>query len=201
MAGIHRPVDILRKPRGANIADFRVQGDADGRLNLSVDLLHPCLQLLGVDASDGNNASSYCVAAALFDDEQGINGEVKRGEEVWTATMNVPTKPIRNEIFDGENLHVVEFSQIVCEGHPKLWCAEDPNLYTVVLALYNNKSTTPLQVESCRVGFRTVNIKDGVLTINGKAITICGVNRHEHDPDHGKVVSIASMKRDVEILK
>ena len=57
------------------------------------------------------------------------------------------------------------------------------------------------QVESCRVGFRTVDIHDGVVRVNGKRITICGLNRHEHDPDHGKVVCVDRMKQDIELMK
>jgi beta-galactosidase len=57
------------------------------------------------------------------------------------------------------------------------------------------------QVESCRVGFRTVLIKDAILLVNGKRITVCGVNRHEHDPEYGKCVSMERMKQDIELLK
>lgn len=46
----------------------------------------------------------------------------------------------------------------------------------------------PVQVESTRVGFRVVSINaEGQVTVNGRAITVQGVNRHEHDPVNGKV--------------
>jgi Glycosyl hydrolases family 2, TIM barrel domain len=57
------------------------------------------------------------------------------------------------------------------------------------------------QVESCRVGFRTVDILNGMVHVNGKRITVCGMNRHEHDPDHGKVVGLDQMGRDICLLK
>ena len=57
------------------------------------------------------------------------------------------------------------------------------------------------QVESSRVGFRTVEIEDGCVLVNGRRITVCGVNRHEHDPDQGKVVSLQRTQQDIEILK
>ena len=56
-------------------------------------------------------------------------------------------------------------------------------------------------MESCRVGFRTVDIKNGTLTVNGEVITICGVNRHDHDCNTGKVVSIESMLNDIKAMK
>ncbi|KAL7572135.1 hypothetical protein ACA910_001766 [Epithemia clementina (nom. ined.)] len=63
--------------------------------------------------------------------------------------------------------------------------------------------TTVVHLESCRVGFRTISIRrnPGQLCINDKPITVCGINRHEHDPDNGKVITVQSMIRDVCLLK
>ena len=84
---------------------------------------------------------------------------------------------------------------------PKLWSAEFPNLYTLLVSLRDAETNTILQVEFCRVGFRTVDIQDGILVHNGQPLTICGVNRHEHDPDTGKVLSLERMIQDVELAK
>ena len=51
------------------------------------------------------------------------------------------------------------------------------------------------------MGFRTVEIRDGLLQVNGVPVTLRGVNRHEHDPDTGRVVTEASMRRDIELMK
>ena len=83
---------------------------------------------------------------------------------------------------------------------PLKWTAETPNLYTLVLTLSDDSGET-LEVISTRVGFRTVEIKDGFLQVNGIPITIKGVNRHEHDPNTGHVISRELMRQDVALMK
>ena len=67
---------------------------------------------------------------------------------------------------------------------------ETPNLYTLILSAAGQVITT-------KVGFRTVEVRDGLLQVNGVAVTLKGVNRHEHDPDTGRVVTEASMLQDI----
>jgi beta-galactosidase len=74
------------------------------------------------------------------------------------------------------------------------WTAETPRLYDAVVA-------TETERVSLRVGFRTVTIEDGLLKVNGKRILLRGVNRHEWDPDHGRTLSVETMRRDLEIMK
>ncbi len=94
--------------------------------------------------------------------------------------------------------HLLRFSEKV--EKPQLWTSETPNLYTLLLCLFN-----PLGKEtewtSCKVGFRRVEIKNRELLINGRPVLIQGVNRHEHDPLSGKTVSRESMQEDVRLMK
>lgn len=83
---------------------------------------------------------------------------------------------------------------------PKAWSAEQPNLYTLVVALKNSKGRT-VEVTSCRVGFRTVEVRDRELLINGKAVLIKGVNRHDHHDTKGKTIPRETMIKDIELLK
>jgi len=83
---------------------------------------------------------------------------------------------------------------------PKKWTAETPNLYSVLIQLKNTKGTL-LEAISCKTGFRKVEIKNGLLHVNGTKITIKGVNRHEHDPVTGHVVDEASMIKDIQLMK
>ncbi len=83
---------------------------------------------------------------------------------------------------------------------PQLWSAETPNLYTLVLAL-RDKQGELLDVVSRRIGFRQVEIRDGQLLVNGKAIYIKGVNRHEMDPDLGQAIRREQMEEDIRLLK
>ena len=81
---------------------------------------------------------------------------------------------------------------------PRLWSAETPNLYTLVITL-----TTPSGEEStaCKVGFRKIEIRDRQLLINGKRVLIKGVNYHDHDDTTGKFVSRQTMEKDVRLMK
>ncbi|GIU21129.1 DUF4981 domain-containing protein [Shewanella schlegeliana] len=83
---------------------------------------------------------------------------------------------------------------------PKLWSAETPNLYQLIVSLSDSQGKL-LQASSQQLGFRRVEIKNGQLQVNNKAITIRGVDRHETDPDTGHVVSRASMETDIRLMK
>ncbi|WP_423140770.1 glycoside hydrolase family 2 TIM barrel-domain containing protein [Parablastomonas sp. CN1-191] len=80
------------------------------------------------------------------------------------------------------------------------WSAESPKLYTLDIQLADARGAT---IEAVRrsVGFRTIRMQGGLVTVNGKPITIRGVNRHEHDPATGHVISHALMEQDVRIMK
>ena len=77
---------------------------------------------------------------------------------------------------------------------PRLWNAEEPFLYTLVI-------DTGKEVITEMVGFRKVEVKDCVLTLNGAPITFRGVNRHESDPVTGAVCSIDQALLDLRMIK
>ncbi|MDP2471950.1 MAG: glycoside hydrolase family 2 TIM barrel-domain containing protein [Candidatus Palauibacterales bacterium] len=83
---------------------------------------------------------------------------------------------------------------------PLKWTAETPNLYTVLLTLAAPDGQI-LQVIPIRVGFRSVEMRNGMLQVNGVPVTLKGVNRHEHDPHTGRVMSDELMLRDIELMK
>jgi len=83
---------------------------------------------------------------------------------------------------------------------PQKWSAEIPNLYKAIFRLKDSQNKI-IEVGSVNVGFRQVEIEDGQLLVNGKAITLKGVNRHEHDPDHGRTVSDELMIQDIKLMK
>jgi beta-galactosidase len=83
---------------------------------------------------------------------------------------------------------------------PALWSAEDPALYTAVLSL-TDESGGILEALRQRVGIRRVEIRSGQLRVNGQPVLIKGVNRHEHHPERGQVVSRADMIEDICLMK
>ncbi|MBR5911135.1 MAG: chitobiase/beta-hexosaminidase C-terminal domain-containing protein, partial [Bacteroidales bacterium] len=82
----------------------------------------------------------------------------------------------------------------------KPWSAEHPNLYRLEIKVLDKKGKEIERLEN-HIGFRTVEIKDGKLLVNGQYILLKGVNRHEHDPYTGHVVSRESMERDIALMK
>ena len=82
----------------------------------------------------------------------------------------------------------------------RTWSAETPNLYTLLVEVLDAKGSV-IQATASRIGFRTVENKNGQVMVNGRPIIIRGVNRHEHDPDTFHVISETSMRRDIELMK
>ncbi len=83
---------------------------------------------------------------------------------------------------------------------PLHWTAETPALYRLVISVVDPEGEV-VEVVSVRVGFRRVEIINGILTLNGRPIVLRGVNRHEHDPERAHVVSEASMIEDIRLMK
>lgn len=84
---------------------------------------------------------------------------------------------------------------------PKLWTAETPYLYTLVLKMKNKDGET-LDIESCRVGFRQVKINaQGILTLNGKRLVIRGVDRHDFCAKTGRYVTKDYMREEIAVMK
>jgi beta-galactosidase len=84
--------------------------------------------------------------------------------------------------------------------NPLKWTAETPNLYKLLLTL-RDEAGNILEVIPQNVGFRKVEIKNGRFLLNGKAIYIKGVNRHETDPVTGQTISKARMEQDIRLMK
>lgn len=78
--------------------------------------------------------------------------------------------------------------------NPHKWTAEDPYLYHLTLQSGN-------QVISHRIGFRQVELKNGLIVVNGRRIVFRGVNRHEHHPQKGRAVGPELLKRDLLLMK
>jgi len=83
---------------------------------------------------------------------------------------------------------------------PRLWSAETPALYALVLALKDEEGKV-LEVIRGNVGFRSVEIRGGVLLANGRYVYIQGVDRHEHEPDTGHAITLERMIRDIKLMK
>lgn len=105
--------------------------------------------------------------------------------------------PVKASVYDGDTLlasaDVNGKWTWQCDT-PRLWSAEDPYLYELVLECADEVIRHPF-------GFRTVSIENAVFKVNGKAVKFYGVNRHDSNPDTGYVTDIDFTKNELLIMK
>ena len=176
LAGIEREVYLLAEPN-VRIQDVdAVAGlegdDRTGTLDLAVALDHRAGRL---------RAGTYRVRADLLDG-------VASSSVLWSETADVRVGR------DGQAR--VEMATSV--PGVRAWTAETPHLYTLLVTLLDGDAE--LATTRHDLGFRNVRIAGGQLLVNGQPITIRGVNRHEHDPVTGHVISQASMEQDLRLM-
>ncbi|KAK9785648.1 hypothetical protein SCARD494_11800 [Seiridium cardinale] len=79
--------------------------------------------------------------------------------------------------------------------NPSKWTAETPTLYHLLVSLDDSAFV------SHRIGLKQVEMKDGLIKVNGKRIVLKGANRHEHHPKFGRAVPYDFMKKDLLLMK
>ena len=175
MSGIFRDVVLLHKP-ATHISNFQVETALNADFNHA--RISTTVQLAGEFAD--------CrVAVALW-----------RGEEQIACAEQRPG----SAIVDERGAWAERLSVDLSVDKPDLWSAETPHLYRLTVALLDAQGRV-LEAEACDVGVRKVEISHGQLKVNGKALLIRGVNRHEHHPESGQAVDEATMRRDIELMK
>ena len=176
MSGIFRDVTLLHKP-DTHIADYHVVTE----LNADYDRAQLQLGLI----LGGNDYAGCEVSVNLWRD----------GERIASA-IGTPGSAVVDERGSWQERVNVSLKM----EHPALWSAEIPALYRLTLVLRDAQGQIQ-DVEACDVGFRRVEIANGLLKLNGKPLLIRGVNRHEHHPERGQVMDEATMRRDIELMK
>jgi beta-galactosidase len=177
ISGIERDVFLWAVPK-LHVRDFFVRAGLDeeyrrGWLEVDVDLANHDPRRVGRAALHAELLDPLTERVLARDRIE--SGPVDSGEEV--------TVSVRTDV-----------------GEVNPWTAETPDLYTLLLTLVDATGDT-LQVVAQQVGFREVEVRNGLLRVNGVPITIKGVNRHEHDPYTGHVISEASMLEDIRLMK
>lgn len=193
MSGIERDVEVVyvkAAASGFSLSDYSVVARLDSAYE------HGTLDVTAQVKAHRMFAGTFQVEALLYNDcadgplvgkatvvKSATAAAAAAGSSTVDVTLSIPVKA------------------------PRKWTAETPHLYTLVLGLSTEgggagaSSMVLKQAEGCRVGFRTVEIKHGQFLVNGQALVVAGVNRHEHDPVTGKVVDEASMVQDILLLK
>ena len=183
--GIHRDVLLYHTP-DVRLSNVAVRADANGLLQINPQF----------SVFKGQTGEGYRFIATLYDGEIPVGCDTVSASEV----LDLQHKAARmNEWFPQRGYRKFNRMEMKVKN-PRLWSAEHPSLYTLRLQLQDDKGQAIEQVNQ-KVGFRTIEIKDGQLLVNGQAIKIRGVNRHEHDPHTARVMSEALMLKDLRLMK
>lgn len=177
-AGLHRSVFLYSTPR-TRLADVHAAADYDP------------------DTGDG-----WLHAAVALDscEEPPIGWRVQASVAGHEVEVEAPFRPLNDDaiswmLFGGPNA-TVEFPV----PDVAAWTAETPNLHPLLITLVDDAGSVHDQV-SLDVGFRRVEVRSHELLVNGRAVLIKGVNRHDHDPVHGKAVTADEIERELVLMK
>ncbi|KAA6351711.1 Beta-galactosidase [termite gut metagenome] len=174
ISGFERDIYLYAQPK-LHIADFKVQSSLDN--NYENGLLD-----VKVNLTNASGIGRNCLVAYQLLDKKGKNIIAPQGKFI-----NI-----------NKNAEVAFKSQKV--NSPLHWTAETPDLYTLVISIKDANGRT-IEATSCKVGFRTVEIINKQLLVNGQPILIKGVNYHEHNEYTGHYVTEELMLEDFFLWK
>ncbi len=176
MSGIFRDISLLHKPT-TQISDLRINTRFNDDFSRAV---------LEAEVRVAGNASE----------------DLRVTLQLWEAETltDETTSPLGGEIIDERGAYHDRVTLRLNVEKPALWSAETPNLYRAVVQLHNADGVL-IEAEACDVGFRQIDIKNGLLLLNGKPLLIRGTNRHEHHPVNGQVMDEATMVQDILLMK
>ena len=185
LSGIFRSVYLVTKPQ-LHLADFR----ADGTWNNGEGTFQAWALV--------NRVAGFAdatIRVELFDPQGQSVARAEKGPATVTPIFGMGT----SQFHRGPRPHSER-----CDFDFRLpasaWDPDHPVLYRVEFTLWNAQGRL-LDSESCRVGFRTVEIRDAVILLNGKRVVFRGVNRHEHAFETGRSVSREHMEREIRLMK
>lgn len=184
MSGIFRDVSLLHKPE-IHLRDIHIATHLSPEFSSANLDVMAAINIPPLDINDPLVTEAYQVCVQL-----------------WLVDKLIASlqQPLGTQVID-ERGHYSDRTRLCLRvEQPSLWSAEQPTLYRAVVSLLNNKNEL-IEAEAYDVGFRQVSIHQGQLKVNGKAILVRGVNRHEHHPQTGQVIDEESMRQDIILMK
>ncbi|KAL3622626.1 hypothetical protein CASFOL_034037 [Castilleja foliolosa] len=205
LSGIHRDVLLLAKPK-VFIEDYFFKStlsenftSADLQVEVKID--HTAMKIENsvetgswFKISEDKFIASYTVEAEIYD----TGSWYTSNEQSNLLSTSVARLQLTNSV--DYRLGFIGYQLIGKLQMPKLWTAEQPNLYTLVVTL-KDASGNVVDCESCQVGIRQITKAPKQLLVNGQPVMIRGVNRHEHHPCLGKTNLEPCMVQDLVVMK
>ena len=208
--GIHRSV-FLYSTADCYIKDIKAvppsfesrDGKLFGRIDFSVTV--------GGNVPEGNSTGNSPVMPNPETDEApfvikynlcpfSLPGSANDAEKIAAAiTKDKPLVSGETELFCNYRANADTATVELPLENPGIWSHEEPNLYILSVSLY--RDGRHIESTAFVTAFRNLKIAKRELLINGKAVLIKGVNRHEHDEKTGKTLSTEAMVRDLKLLK
>jgi len=175
LSGIHRDVTLVARPK-TYLRDFTVRTDldatyTDATLSFSADIRNL--------AKKQSQASK--IRLTLLDGDK----------KIWSNSLPVPS------INSSKETTVTASASI---ANPKKWTAETPYLYTLLIEHLNADGSLREAIPQ-KVGFRKVEIKDGIFMVNGVHVKMRGVNRHDMHPTMGQAISADEYRKELTTMK
>lgn len=196
LSGIQRGVRLIAKTP-AHIQDYCVRaesvpGSDTGEIIAKVWMNDS--RRIGIQSPYGTmrlpDFANYRIRARLFD---------SKGNALLAEPLeDVPSQSTPMYEDGTKEAGMVAFQMTV--GKVKPWTAETPELYRLVFTLHDDRGRE-LDRESTVVGFRKLEIRDGILLLNGSRLLLRGVNRHEWNPRTGRVISWEQMRQEILLMK
>ena len=134
-------------------------------------------------------------------DNWNLDAEIYDGDKlIWNLEFEVGKTFDFEGIFPWKDPQRI-FSKIKANiGEVIPWSSENPKRYNLLIKL-KNPSAQIIDSTAIKIGFRRVETKNRQLLINGKAVLINGMNRHEHHPRKGRTLSREDMLQDIKLMK
>lgn len=198
LSGIFRDVSLISRP-DVSILDFQVKTLPDSSYE-NFDLK----VLVKISNHTRVKQSPYFVEALLFDDKKQAVGNTPLAQG-YTGSENPdwPVNTWRTWPTDPKFMFANSIRSVYLNARvssPRKWSAEDPCLYTLVLVLKNEAGAVE-EVIRKKIGFRSVEVKDGQICVNGSPVLLKGTNYHEFSPDHLRAITREEMVRDILLMK
>lgn len=178
LSGIFRSVELWVRPL-VHIKDYTLTADlsddfSTARFNAKVWLRN----------TTGQDTRDLSIEAVL-------RGEDTSGKKV-VQTINAPV-----EMIAANSVVAIDLSGVM--KNPKLWSAEEPNLYQVEIILRNKDEV--VETFNYHLGVCKQEIRGEVFLFNGKPVKMKGVNRHEHHPHTGRYLDRETIEKDLRLMK
>ena len=203
-SGIFRSVYLYTMPK-VHVYDLKVQPvvaesleSADLVLDMEICGKAETVEKSADDAKMQNVSANITLTGSRDDSKEGAAGSVSENT-IFSETISFQPNNTSDTIrFTDTGAATVHFEQEV--NHPNLWSAEHPELYTLTVELLD-ESGNCVEYISQNIGFRRFEMKDGIMTLNGKRIVFKGVNRHEFSSKTGRAVSKEEVLQDIITMK